>query len=268
MRREVPAVQAEYIDVTRARALPGLRLVLTSGVPGPWGEAAKGIFHAKKIPFARVRQEGGGPNEALFQWTGHRNAPVAVYQDEPARTGWAEILFLAERLAPEPALIPADEAERAQMFGLAHELMGEDGFGWNRRHSLFSGFLGGAEQPPPALQDVMGRLVRQYRYSKSAAEAANARVAAILRLFSERLRTQRAKGHEYLMGKSVSALDIYWAAMAAMVEPLPAAQCPMPEGLRSVYVIEDPALRSACSPELLAHRDRIYAEHLELPVAL
>jgi glutathione S-transferase len=259
---------SDWLDVEKARALPGLRLALTVGVPGPWSEAAKGVLHAKKIPFVRVRQEGGSPNDALFAWTGHRNAPVAVYDEEPARTGWAEILFLAERLAPQPSLIPADPAERALMFGLAHELMGEDGFGWNRRHSLFSGFLGGAESPPPALEAVMGRLVRQYRYSKSAADAADARVAAILRLFSERLRAQHAKGNEYLMGKSVSALDIYWAAMAAMVEPLPQEQCPMQDFMRAGYTLSDPAVRKACDPALLAHRDMVYERHMELPLQL
>ena len=37
MRREVPAVQAEYVDVERARAMPGLRLALTTGVPTTFG---------------------------------------------------------------------------------------------------------------------------------------------------------------------------------------------------------------------------------------
>jgi len=48
-----------YAEVERAREMPGLRLVLTTGVPGPWGEAAKGIFHAKRIPFTRVAQTAG-----------------------------------------------------------------------------------------------------------------------------------------------------------------------------------------------------------------
>ncbi len=42
----------------------------------------------------------------------------------------------------------------------------------------------------------------------------------------------------------------------------------MPGGLRSVYEVTDPKLRSACSPELFAHRDRVYREHLELPIQL
>ena len=39
----------------------------------------------------------------------------------------------------------------------------------------------------------------------------------------------------------------------------------MPASLRALYELNDPALRAACSAELLAHRDFIYREHLERP---
>ena len=42
-------------------------------------------------------------------------------------------MLLAERLAPAPALLPADPASRALALGLAHELCGEAGLGWSRR---------------------------------------------------------------------------------------------------------------------------------------
>ena len=58
---------AEYVDVERARAMTGLRLVLTSGVPGPWSEAAKSILHVKKLPCVKVRQELGGANRELLR---------------------------------------------------------------------------------------------------------------------------------------------------------------------------------------------------------
>jgi glutathione S-transferase len=259
---------SDWMDVEKARTQPGLRLALTAGVPGPWSEAAKGVFNAKNIPYARVRQDGGQPNDALYEWTGHRNAPVAVFGNEAGRAGWVEILFLAERLAPEPALIPADPAERALMFGLAHELMGEDGFGWNRRLMLFRQWVGEGDEPPPAMEPVIGRMVRQYRYSRAASDAAAVRVAQILRLFSERIRAQRAKGNRYLMGPSLTALDIYWAAMAGMVEPLPAAQCPMQDFMRAGYTIADPQLRAACDPALMEHRDFVYERHIGLPTEL
>jgi glutathione S-transferase len=259
---------AEWIDVEKARDLPGLRLVLTAGVPGPWGEAAKGVFRVKGIPFARVRQDAGAPNDALFAWTGHRNAPIAVYRDEAPRTGWVEILFLAERLAPAPSLIPADPAARALMFGLSHELMSEQGFGWNRRLLLLKQGMGDAEEPPEPLRPILGRMLGQYGYSRAAAEAALPRVVSILRMLSERLRTSKRAGHEYLMGAHLSALDIHWAAMAAMVDPLPAALCAMPEMMRASYAAKDPAIAEALDPALLAHRDMIYERHLELPVEL
>ena len=34
----------KYVYIPDAMKMDGLRLVLTQGVPGPWGEAAKGLF--------------------------------------------------------------------------------------------------------------------------------------------------------------------------------------------------------------------------------
>jgi len=258
----------EWLDVEQARGLPGLRLVLTAGVPGPWGEAAKGIFYAKGIPYARVRQDAGRENDALFEWTGQRNAPIAMYEDEPARSGWVEILHLAERIAPQPSLIPADPDARVRMFGLANELLGENGLGWCRRLMLFHGLMGDAEEPQPALRAMVGRMLRQYGYRREAALAAPERIAQILRLLSEQLRAQQAAGHAYLMGASLSALDIYWAAMAALIDPLPPALCRMPESLRYGYTVTHPDIVPAIDPALLEHRDTIYERHLELPIEL
>ncbi len=257
-----------YIDVARARAMPGLRLALTTGVPGPWGEAAKGIFHAKGIPFSRVAQSMGADNDALFAWTGHRNAPIAMYENEPARTGWAEILWLAERLQPEPALVPADLDDREVCFGLAQELMGENGFGWCRRLMLLRPGMGDSDTPPEAMRATLGRMARQYGYSRVAADAAPERVAQILEVMSRRLGAQRAAGRRYLVGDRLSALDIYWAAMAALVAPLPAEVCAMPEMLRGLYANPGPRVARALDPALLEHRDRIYREHMEFPLAL
>ena len=86
----------QYIDIDEARGRSGLRLVLTAGVPGPWGEAAKAIFRVKGIPFVPVRQTIGVHDETLLAWTRQTSAPVAMYEDERPRSGWAEILFLAE----------------------------------------------------------------------------------------------------------------------------------------------------------------------------
>ena len=41
---------AEYIEVEQARAMSGLRLVLTPGVPGPWSEAARASSTSRNSP--------------------------------------------------------------------------------------------------------------------------------------------------------------------------------------------------------------------------
>jgi glutathione S-transferase len=262
---------SDWVDVEQARDLPGLRLVLTAGVPGPWGEAAKGLFFAKKIPYARVRQALGEENAGLRAWTGHDNAPQAIWQEEPARVSWESLIYLAERLAREPALVPSDAGERARMFGLIRELAGENGLGWSRRLMLLHTTISLPESVLPANHPTrlqVNRLGAKYGYGPEAVNEAPARVAAILRVMSDQLAEQQRRGRSFLVGDRLSALDIHWAAFAALISPLPEPLCAMPRGLRSVYEVTDPALRSACSPELFAHRDRVYREHLELPIQL
>lgn len=253
-----------YLSVADARSLPGLRFVLSTGVPGPWGEAAKSIFHAKGLAYDAVAQIPGMPNEDLVAWTGHANAPIAVYDSETPRAGWAEILFLAERLAPQPRLIPDDPAERALMFGLSFEICGEQGLGWSRRLMMIDTLL--APESGEAGRRAGEVLGSRYGYSKEAAAGAAARVAALLRLLAAQLAKQKAAGHDFLVGSSLSAADIYWSAFAVMFEPLPADLCPMPAYLRSWYTNVGPVVAAALAPALLAHRDRIYRSYLRLPM--
>jgi len=262
------STSVEFVDIETARGAQGLRLVLTRGVPGPWSQAAKGIFWVKRIPYVAVAQEGGGANEDLVAWTGRADAPVAMYDDEPPRSSWMEIVHLAERLAPEPALIPEDPRVRALMFGYANELCGELGFGWSRRLMMLDRMLprdGDALRGEGPIQT----LGRRYGYSREAAAEAAPRVAAILRALSDLLREQYAARRPFFVGDRLSAaLDIYWAAFAALLEPLPPDLCPMPDYLRPFYVLDDSEVRRAADPLLLEHRDRIYRESLELPVRL
>lgn len=257
----------DYRSVAEARDLPGLRLVLTPGVPGPWGESAKAVFHAKGLPFVPVRQDPGQPNEALFAWTGSRNAPIAVLDDEPPRSAWSEIVLLAERLSPQPALLPAAPAERALALGLSHEICGPDGFGWCRRlvmlHESFSQIPEGTSNP---VVGILRTLAHRYGYAPAGMSAVKQRVIDLLALFAERLHDQRERGQRYLIGDALTATDLHWASFAAMIDPLPAEQCAMPEPLRAGYRLNDPDLRAAADPILLEHRDFIYREHLSLPL--
>ena len=105
-----------FVSFDTALASTGLRLVLLSGVPSPWSQAALAIFRYKQLPFVHTRAR---PSEPAFQrWNGARNLPAVLSEDEPVRTGWAEILALAERLAPEPRLIPSAAEARIRTLGL------------------------------------------------------------------------------------------------------------------------------------------------------
>jgi glutathione S-transferase len=251
----------DYIEIEEARTRGGMRLVLTAGVPGPWGEAAKNIFWVKKIKYVPVRQIPGESEKALAAWTAQTSAPVAVYEDERPRSSWAEILYLAERLAPTPSLIPSNPSLRIEMFGLCHELCGETGLGWQRRLMLLNPMLaGGAAGGVPALLGV------KYGYSPGAGASAPERCAEILRGLSDTLQRQRERGRRYFVGDALSALDLYWAAFAALVDPLPHELCPMNEGMRAAYTLRDEGVLSALDPVLLEHRDYIYREYLQLPL--
>jgi glutathione S-transferase len=258
---------AEYLNVEQARSLSGLRLVLSPGVPGPWSEAAKGIFSVKKIPYVRVRQEIGGENRLLKEWTAQATAPVAAWNDEPPRSTWIEQLFLAERLQPNPPLIPASIEDRVLMLGYCNELCGEHGFGWSKRlmliHPTFTNPR--ADDQTRAFANYFGG---KYGYHPAEAEAAPARCAGILRLLGNRLEQQRAKGSRFFIGTQLSALDIYWAAFAALIKPLPHELCPMPESFRKLYTNTDSVIQAAVTPLLMEHRDFIYHEYLELPIDL
>jgi glutathione S-transferase len=198
---------------------------------------------------------------ALLQWTAQTSAPVAVYEQERPRSSWAEIIHLAERLAPEPRLIPSDAEERMRMWGLCHELAGEGGFGWQRRLMFVHGALVANADPG----GVMAHLGRKYGYSPEAGAAAPARSAEILRTLSAQLLAQRERGSRYLVGDAVSAADLFWAAFAILLEPLPEADCPLPPMLRAIY-LAPPPVREAAHPLLLEHRDFVYRAHLGLPI--
>ncbi|MGI9433160.1 MAG: hypothetical protein ACR2PQ_13145 [Myxococcota bacterium] len=247
----------QYTELVDAIEMPGLRLVLTPDLPGPWGEAAKGLFAVKKIAYTPVRQPPEGERDLLLEWTGQLAAPVAMYEKERARSGWSEILFLAERLEPLPRLIPEDPRDRALMLGLCFEICGEQGLGWSRRLGLL----------PPSSDPEPSSMPFRYGLSESErVEAHAARVNEILALLADQLNTEQAAGRDYFVGGALSALDVYWAAFANLIAPLPHEQNPMPDWLRPIYDASTKPEIDAPDPALLAHRERIWAEYIGLPL--
>ena len=251
----------DYQTVAEARQHDGLRLVLTAGSPGPWGEAVKAVFKVKGLDYIPVQQDAGGDNAELRAWTGHRNAPVVMYRDEPARTHWLDILQFAERQCPEPALIPDSMGDRITMLGMVHEIAGDKGLGWYRRLLIFHPLMNN-----PQYAEMMTAMASSYGYSESAARIAEARCIEVLALLSEQLRQQQARGRKYFFGEQLSALDIYWAAFSGMVQPLPESDCPMPEASRLAYANLPEVVAAAADPLLFSHRDWIWREIIGLPM--
>jgi glutathione S-transferase len=254
----------QFVELGEAKTRQGMRLVTVGHVPSPWSEAAKGILFAKKIPFVGVRYVPG--DDSCQMWTGCNNAPVAMLDDEPPRSGWAEILLQAERIAPERRLVPEDAEQRALLFGLAHEICGEDGLGWNRRlQGIAASLEGEGGGFPKPIAEMLGA---RYGYRPGCGRHADDRVEAILRLLAERLEAQAASDSPYYLGAELTALDIYSAAFMNLFKPLPPEHVALPEILRAAFEDLDPRTAAALDPILLDHRDRIYAEHLELPLTL
>jgi len=252
----------EYLSVAEARLRSGLRLVLTSGVPGPWGEAAKAVLRVRGVDFLPVEQKAMEPNIELLAWTGVRNAPIACLDDEPPLASWLDIILLAERLGSGPSLLPADAGDRALCLGFITEIAGSDGFGWNRRHQVMAAYISGDPKDDEALRP----LVRAYAVTLEAIERAPDRLAMILHGLGRQLHRQAAAGSPYLIGTQLSALDLYWACFSMMIRPLPAEVNPMPDWLRPLYSRCDPRVEAAIDPILIAHRDQVYERHIGLPL--
>ncbi len=253
----------EFVDFEEARDRDGLRMVVVTGVPSPWGEAAKGILHVKQIPWVAVRLDQR--NAELIQWIGCASGPVAMYEGEAPRSGWAEILLFAERLAPEPPLLPSDAESRALVFGLSHEICGELGLGWLRRlEGIHAGLSGGGGFPAP----VAKYLGDKYGYRAEDAGDVSARVVELLQMLARRLHAQRDAGSRYYLGDRLSAVDIYSATFMALLQPLPKEECPMPDAMRAAFGSVEAATRDALDPILIEHRDHVYRTHLELPLTL
>ncbi|SFN41450.1 hypothetical protein [Dokdonella immobilis] len=252
-----------YVSVEEAMQRDGLRMVVVGGVPSLWGEAAKGILHVKRLDWVAVRLVYD--NEALTSWARQRSGPVLFHGDDEPRSRWDDILMLAERLAPAPALLPEEPGERALVLGLSHEICGEGGLGWSRRLQMVQASLQGQGGFPERVARYLGH---KYGYGTEADRSCAARVGGKLRMLAARLRSQRAAGNAYLVGSTLSAADIYCATAMGMFDPLPPGQCDMDAALREAFALRDEATTAALDPVLLDHRERIYTEYLELPLSL
>lgn len=252
----------EYMTPDAAKGLDETAMVVVRGVPSPWSESAKGVFHVKKLSWNAV---GHNPNDkALADWTGAHNAPAVIRQGEPTRTDWRDILFLAEDLSPTPSLLPQDENDQRAMLDLAQDVLGENGLAWSRRLQIVHV---GMQMDGAPLQHAT-YIGSKYGYDPDQTAQVEARVCEVLQWLDARLATQLAKGSGTFFDDRLTAIDIYSAAVMAMFAPMPDEYCPMHPGVRAGFNYMSPETKKAFSQRLIDHRDMIYDRYLALPLTI
>ena len=123
-----------------------------------------------------------------------------------------------------------------------------------------------SDAAPEGAKAIGRNLGGKYGFSEEALQTAKPRTIEILETLSKRLLDRRENGSRYFVSDSLTALDIYWACFAALLQPMPEELCPMSAMLRPGYTVTDPEILAAADPILLEHRDAIYEQHLELPL--
>lgn len=251
-----------FVDLETALAAPGLRLIVAANVPSPWSQATLAIFRVKKVPRLAALAR---PLDPVFQkWKGAWNVPAVLMDDQPVRTGWAEILELAERLAPEVPLLPSDPEKRAQVMGLSHEIMGEGALLWSARLLTIDAGLATEGREGFPLR-VAQYLAPRYGWTKEGVTRARARALEGLALLDAAL---ARSGGPFYAGAAMSALDVYSAAAMNGVAPLSEADCPMAPPFRAAFTWMGRTFGDAITPALLAHRDRVVERAWDLPMVL
>lgn len=257
----------DTVDLETAKAARGTRLVVNAMVPSPWSEAAKGCFRVTGVSALVVHR--GLDAAAIDAWTGVDNVPVLLHEREPARTHWAAIVTVIDRLARVgggPRILPDAVAERARVMGLLHEIAGEEGLGWNARLTMIEAGLAGDGSrgfPPP----IAKFLARRYGHASSELSQVRERVAAQLVLVADEL---AARGGRYFGGARPDALDVYSATfLTPVAAPLDDTNCPgVAPPFRAAFAAAHEALVSLVPAALLEHRTRMFTEHLAWPIAL
>lgn len=249
----------EYVDINQTINAKGLRLVCVQGMPSAWGVAVKAMMDYKGLDFTLGPQKPMADNPELLAWSGTNSGPVVGWNDEQPINRWNDILILLERLAPEKPLVPRDPAQRIQLFGIAHEICGEVGFGWNRRLDLVR----------PA-DDAKGPsdFGVKYGYNDADGKLANPRVIEFMKELAKTLKAQKAAGSEYIIGESVTAADFYWAAFSNFVVLQSPEDILLDASVRPMFENTPADVKAAVDPILLEHRDRMMRTYFTHPLEL
>jgi hypothetical protein len=254
-----------WLTLPQALTAPGLRLApVRAGLPSPWSEFARSCFHVKRIPYSLVdARDADRGLTSIRTLTGQESLPVVFWNDERPRSSWLDQLLLAERISPRPGLLPDDPFERAKVVGLIAELCSEAGFGRHRRVMMIARLL-----TEPAFGErergIGHYLSKKYRHNTDSVEGSTKHCEEIVLTFG----ALQSAGHDYLLGPTLTALDLAWAAFAALIQPLSEGLCPMMPLWRDLYTWMPTVTPLHTVEALLSHRERIYRDWLTLPMDL
>lgn len=239
--------------------MSGVRVTFIPGLPALFTECLKNMLDAKGVPYTRALHPmmGKGDNqEFLYKLTSQKSLPTMLYNDERPRNSWVEQVVLADKLGKGPSLIPTNPHQRILMFGMMNELLAEDGIIWRKR-LLFG----------------KSAFTEKYGWSEGAVEEGPQAMAASLTVFIEMIQEQKAEGSCYIIGKSLTALDIYFATATYMFVPPGPEIIPRTKenkGLLMGFSVNPPEVQALldASPWLIEYRDNILKTHCITPAVL
>ncbi|MFL2698315.1 MAG: hypothetical protein ACJ0F4_03875 [Gammaproteobacteria bacterium] len=256
----------EFISLEEAASMEkGTRVTFAPGMQAMFSEALKNICFVKKVPLTRVlhprmgvdKETGEDRQAKLYELTSQTGLPTMFHDNERPRNVWIEQLALAERIGAvdSPKLIPDNFEHRVEMFGLCAVVLGEDGLTWNMRILIDS------------------PLAQKYGYSEEASSAAPGKIAEVIALIDNRLKAQEKNGSRYLIGNSLTAVDIYWATMSMTVLPVPLEIMPKTKQNQGMLMFfaansEIPEIDNALTKRIGDHQQYILTTYCETPAAL
>ena len=256
----------EFITLEEAASMDkGTRVTFVPGVQAMYAEALKNICYVKKIPLDRVlhplmgidKETGEDRQAKLYDLTSQTSLPTMFHNKERPRNVWIEQLALAERIGTKdsPKLIPDNFEHRVEMFGICAVVLGEDGLVWNMRIMMDS------------------PLAQKYGYSEEASAAAPDKIAEVINLIDKRLKAQEDRKSRYLIGNSMTALDVYWATMSMTILPVPLEIMPKTQqnqGMLGFFEMNSkiPEIASALTDRIATHQQYILTTYCETPAVL
>jgi glutathione S-transferase len=256
----------EFISLEEAAEMKtGTRVTFIPGMQALYAEALKNICFVKKIPLVRalhplmgVDKETGGDRQArLYELTSQSSLPTMFHDEERPRNVWIEQLSLAESIGSSDSLklIPSNMQDRVDMLGLCAVILGEDGLVWNIR----------------ILSD--NPLARKYGYSEEASSQAIDKIVEIISMIDSRLEAQEKLRSKYLVGTSLSAVDIYWSTMVMSTISTPPEIMPRTEQNQGMLMWFEgnskiPEIENVLTKRIQEHQHYILKTYCETPAIL